>query len=160
MDENDKMDILMRTVKRNNEDDIISNVLDMNKMLAPSFNRKAVMILANRLHINTFKTNLPVGKVITLCGSVRFKNIFTKWDQILTLSGNAVISIVCFDDNSKEIQDHNVRKLLSITHKMKIDASDVIFVINQDNYIGESTKMEIDYATSIGRAVRYLTEYE
>ena len=47
---------------------------------------------------------------------------------------------------------HNLDKL----HKKKIDMSDEIFVINVDNYIGESTKSEIEYAKMHNKVVKYL----
>ena len=41
-------------------------------------------------------------------------------------------------------------------HKQKIDMSDEIYVINQGGYIGESTKLEIEYAKSKGKKITYL----
>ena len=57
-------------------------------------------------------------KVITLCGSTRFKDAFMK--------------------------------------AQKDDMADEIFVINVGEYIGSSTKSEIEYAKATGKAVRYL----
>lgn len=41
---------------------------------------------------------------------------------------------------------------------MKKVIADGIFVINVGGYIGQSTYSEIEYAHSIGKAVRYLEE--
>ena len=41
-------------------------------------------------------------------------------------------------------------------HLAKIDLADEIFVINVDNYIGDSTRNEIEYAKSKGKRVRFL----
>ena len=46
--------------------------------------------------------------------------------------------------------------MLDDIHKRKIDMSDEIFVINVDNYIGDSTRSEIEYALAHGKKVRYL----
>ena len=48
--------------------------------------------------------------------------------------------------------------MLDDIHKRKIDLSDEIFVINVDNYIGDSTRSEIEYALAHGKKVRYLEE--
>jgi hypothetical protein len=34
--------------------------------------------------------------------------------------------------------------------------ADEVFILNVDNYIGESTRREIDYALSVGKPVLYL----
>ena len=41
-------------------------------------------------------------------------------------------------------------------HKQKIDMSDEIYVINVGGYIGESTKLEIEYAKRKGKKISYL----
>ena len=41
-------------------------------------------------------------------------------------------------------------------HKRKIDMADEIFVINVGDYIGSSTRSEIEYAAATGKVVRYL----
>lgn len=46
--------------------------------------------------------------------------------------------------------------MLDDMHKRKIDMADYIFVINKDNYIGESTRSEIEYAENTGKPVYYL----
>ena len=40
-------------------------------------------------------------------------------------------------------------------HFKKIELSDSIFVLNINNYIGDSTKMEIDYAKKLGKEIIY-----
>jgi hypothetical protein len=46
--------------------------------------------------------------------------------------------------------------MLDRMHLAKIDLADEIFVINVDNYIGDSTRNEIEYAKSKGKKVRFL----
>ena len=41
-------------------------------------------------------------------------------------------------------------------HKRKIDLCDEVFVLNIGDYIGESTRSEIDYAVAQGKPVVYL----
>jgi hypothetical protein len=48
---------------------------------------------------------------------------------------------------------------LDEVHKRKIDNSEGIFVVDVDNYIGESTRSEIDYAENNGKFVKYLSTF-
>lgn len=103
-------------------------------------------------------------KVITLCGSTRFKDEFMKAQKDLTLKGNIVISVGLFshsgDDEVWENMDEGTltktKEMLVDMHKRKIDMADEIFVINVDGYIGDSTKSEIEYAIKTGKKVNYL----
>lgn len=98
-------------------------------------------------------------KVITLCGSTKFKKEFEEVNKKLTLEGNIVISVGCFGHSGdKEPSSKKVKELLDEIHKSKIDLADEIFVINKNNYIGKSTKSEIDYAKSKGKVIRFLEE--
>jgi len=103
-------------------------------------------------------------KVITLCGSTRFKDEFMEAQKRLTLEGNIVISVGLFGHSG----DHEVwenmdegtltatKEMLDDMHKRKIDMADEIFVINVGGYIGESTRLEIEYAVIHGKTVKYL----
>ena len=103
-------------------------------------------------------------KIITLCGSTRYKDEFLKVEKKLTLKGNIVLSVGLFghsgDDevweNMAEGTLTKTKEMLDDMHKRKIDMSDEIFVINVNGYIGESTKSEIEYATKHGKKVNYL----
>ena len=103
-------------------------------------------------------------KVITLCGSTRFKDEFIQAQKELTLKGNIVISVGLFghsgDNEVWESMDEGTltktKEMLDDMHKRKIDMSDEIFVINVGGYIGSSTKSEIEYAKKTGKKVRYL----
>lgn len=103
-------------------------------------------------------------KVITLCGSTRFKEEFLKAQKELSLQGNIVISVGLFGHSGdKEVWENmdegtrtKTKEMLDDMHKRKIDMADEIFVINVDGYIGESTKSEIEYAKKNGKKVNYL----
>lgn len=103
-------------------------------------------------------------KVITLCGSTRFKNEFMEAQKRLTLEGNIVISVGLFghsgDNEVWEDMDEDTltqtKIMLDDMHKRKIDMADEIFVINVGGYIGDSTRSEIAYAKEHGKVVRYL----
>jgi len=103
-------------------------------------------------------------KVITLCGSTRFKKEFMDIQKMLTLKGSIVISVGLFGhsgdsevwENMDEGKLTKTKEMLDDMHKRKIDMADEIFVINVDGYIGESTKSEIEYAKKTGKKVTYM----
>ncbi|MBR5961082.1 MAG: hypothetical protein IKZ98_08800 [Clostridia bacterium] len=96
-------------------------------------------------------------KVITLCGSTRFKDEFMEAQKQLTLEGNIVISVGMFGHaGDNEVWTEGTKEMLDDMHKRKIDMADEIFVINVGGYIGESTRSEIEYAKKTGKNVRYL----
>ena len=105
-------------------------------------------------------------KVITLCGSTRFKNEFIKVQKELTLKGNIVISVGLFGHSGdKEVWENmdedtltKTKIMLDDMHKRKIDMADEIYVINVNGYIGDSTRSEIEYAKKHGKKVNYLEE--
>ena len=100
-------------------------------------------------------------KVITLCGSTRFKDEFMRVQKELTLQGNIVISVGLFGHSGDdEVWSNNVKEMLDDMHKRKIDMSDEIFVINVGGYIGDSTKSEIEYAIKNDKKVNYLEELD
>ena len=107
-------------------------------------------------------------KVITLCGSTRFKDKFMEVQKRLTLEENIVISVGLFGhsgdsevwENMDEGTLTKTKEMLDDMHKRKIDMADEIFVINVGGYIGSSTRSEIEYAKAAGKPVRYLEPVE
>lgn len=96
-------------------------------------------------------------KIITLCGSTRFKDAFIEAQKNLTLAGNIVITVGLFGHSGdEEVWKPGVKEMLDDMHLRKIDLADEIFVVNVDGYIGKSTKREIAYAKSAGKKVNYL----
>lgn len=93
-------------------------------------------------------------KIVTLCGSTRFKEEFERVQKQLTLEGYIVINVGLFghsgDNEVWENMDEGTltqtKIMLDDMHKRKIDLADEIFVINVGGYIGDSTKSEIAYA--------------
>ena len=105
-------------------------------------------------------------RVITLCGSTRFKDAFMEAQKQLTLDGNIVISVGLYghsgDNEVWEGMDEDTltktKLMLDDMHKRKIDMSDEIYVINVGGYIGDSTRSEIEYAKRTGKDIQYLEE--
>ena len=105
-------------------------------------------------------------RIVTLCGSTRFKEEFLKAQKDLTLAGYIVLSVGLFGhsgdaevwEGMSEDTLTKTKEMLDDMHKRKIDLSDEIFVINPGGYIGTSTASEIDYALRTGKTVRYLVQ--
>ena len=96
-------------------------------------------------------------KVITLCGSTRFKEEFLEAQKRLTLEGNIVISVGLFGHSGDDVVwTEGVKDMLDRQHLAKIDLADEIFVINVGGYIGDSTRREIAYAEYKGKSITYL----
>lgn len=96
-------------------------------------------------------------KVITLCGSTKFKEQFIQAQKELTLQGNIVISVGLFGHSGdNEVWTEGTKEMLDDMHKRKIDMADAIYVINVGGYIGSSTKSEIEYAKQQNKEVYYL----
>ena len=96
-------------------------------------------------------------KVITLCGSTRFKDAFMEAQKRLTLEGNIVISVGMFGHaGDQEVWTEGTKEMLDDMHKRKIDMADEIYVINVGGYIGSSTQSEIEYARANGKQVLFL----
>lgn len=107
-------------------------------------------------------------KIITLCGSTRFKDEFIEIQKRLTLAGNIVISVGLFghsgDNEVWENMDEGTltatKAMLDDMHLRKIDMADEIYVINVGGYIGSSTRAEIAYAKASGKTISYLEPLE
>lgn len=98
-------------------------------------------------------------KVITLCGSTRFKEQYIAAEKRLTLEGNIVISVGLFGHSGDpEVYEKENKRMLDDMHLRKIDLADEIFVINPGGYVGDSTRNEISYAVKTGKQVNYLEQ--
>lgn len=97
--------------------------------------------------------------IVTLCGSTRFRDEFTRINRELTLAGVMVLAPGVFGhDGDPFTEDDKVR--LDVLHLCKIDLADEVFVVNPGGYMGDSTRGEIEYARKHGKAVRYLVQPE
>lgn len=96
-------------------------------------------------------------KVITLCGSTKFKDDFIREQKRLTLEGNIILTVGLFGHSGdNEVWNEGVKEMMDDMHKRRIDMSDEIFVINKNGYVGFSTKSEIEYAVKTGKKVNYM----
>ncbi|MBR3888550.1 MAG: hypothetical protein IKJ32_05575 [Clostridia bacterium] len=97
-------------------------------------------------------------KVITVCGSMKYKKEMMEITEKMALEGNCVITPIYLTRPSKEDYTTENFATLAKVHYEKIKNSDAILVVNVDNYIGESTSKEIEYARSLNKEILYYTD--
>ena len=95
--------------------------------------------------------------IICFSGSTKFKDEYFKLHKEYTLKGYITlipaIFAKCGDIVTKEQQEE-----LFKLHLEKIKISDILFVINKDGYIGDCSKIEIEYAKSLNKKIMYYEE--
>ena len=93
-------------------------------------------------------------KIITLCGSLKFKKEMMEIAEKMALDGNCVLTPVYPVLENYKRTDRQL-ELLKEAHFKKIELSDYILVVNINNYIGNSTNLEIEYAKKLGKEIIY-----
>lgn len=104
--------------------------------------------------------------IVCLCGSTRFWRTFQEASLRETLAGKIVLSIGSArsaDDDDKSFGGYTpadeydrVKVQLDELHKRKIDLADEVLILNVGDYIGQSTRSELDYAIAHGKRIRWL----
>ena len=74
--------------------------------------------------------------------------------QKLALEGNCVLTPTYPVIKDITISNEQIKHLKD-EHLKKIELSDSIFVIDINNYIGDSTNLEIEYAKRMGKEIIY-----
>ena len=82
-------------------------------------------------------------KIITLCGSLKFKKEMMIMAEKMALNGNCVLTPVYPVAENVERTEQQLLNLKE-EHFKRIELSDSILVMNVNNYIGNSTKLS-DY---------------
>lgn len=93
---------------------------------------------------------------VCLCGSTRFKDKFFEVARTFTLKGCIVTMPMVFMHSDNESEDEIDKEYLDEIHKAKIAEADLVYIINCDNYIGQSTRSEINWALELGKKIEYL----
>ena len=96
-------------------------------------------------------------KIITLCGSLEFQKEMMKVAEKIALDGYCVLTPVYPVLENIERTEEQLIKLKE-AHFKRIELSDAILVVNVNNYIGDSTNLEIDYAKKLGKKIIYYTD--
>lgn len=96
-------------------------------------------------------------KIITICGSLKFKDEMMIVAEKMALEGNCILTPIYPVLENYERTDEQLMKLKE-EHFKKIELSDTILVVNVNNYIGNSTNLEIEYAQKLGKEILYYTD--
>ena len=94
-------------------------------------------------------------KVVTLCGSMRFQNEMMEIAEKLAREGECVLTPVYMVMKDCEISEEEVKRL-KLEQFKRIELANEIFVVNVDEYVGESTMAEIEFAERNGKRVRWM----
>ena len=95
-------------------------------------------------------------KIITLCGSLKFQKEMMKIAEKMALEGDCILTPVFpVLDNIKRTEEQ--LKKLKEAHFKRIELSDTILVVNINDYIGNSTNLEIQHAKKLGKEIVYYT---
>ena len=95
--------------------------------------------------------------IITICGSLKFQQEMVIIAQKMTFLGHCVITPIFQISSNSKYTDEQLQKL-KMAHLRKIEISDAILVVNINNYIGESTRLEIEYAKEHSKQILYYTD--
>lgn len=101
--------------------------------------------------------------IVALCGSTRFWRELQEANLRETVAGRIVLAPACNLKQphplwEREDQAEELKPRLDALHRRKIELADDVLIVAPGGYIGESTRAEIDYATRLGRPIRYTTE--
>ena len=96
-------------------------------------------------------------KIITLCGSLKFQKEMMMVAEKMELEGNCILTPVYPVLENIERTEEQLIKLKE-AHFKRIELSDAILVINVNNYIGNSTNLEIEYAKKLSKEIIYYTD--
>lgn len=96
-------------------------------------------------------------KIITMCGSLEFQKEMMKVAEKIALDGYCVLTPVYPVLENIERTEEQLIKLKE-AHFKRIELLDAILVVDINNYIGNSTNLEIDYAKKLGKEIIYYTD--
>lgn len=97
-------------------------------------------------------------KIVTLCGSTKFKEAFDKANREESIKGNIILTVAMFGHLEGLDMRGEDKRIFDDLHLDKIKMSDEVLVLDVGGYIGESTQKEIDHAEKLGKhIIRYLS---
>ena len=96
-------------------------------------------------------------KIVTLCGSLKFENEMMIIAEKMALEGYCILTPVYpVLENVKRTEEQLMK--FKEEHFKRIELSDAILVVNVNNYIGNSTNLEVEYAKKLGKEIISYTD--
>lgn len=107
-------------------------------------------------------------KVVVICGSSKFVEEMAVCAWLIERDENAIVMglhLLPFWYTTEPISDHlaeheGVSDRMDELHLRKIDLADEVYIVNVDDYIGDSTRAELKYAEEKGKLIRWYTHDE
>lgn len=107
--------------------------------------------------INKTRVFVKTMKSIVFCGSTRFKEEMREFMKKLKEKGVVVFEPFLYNDPGVFEMDGMRKKLifLGLTwhHFEYIRKADVVFMFNKDGYMGNSTTLELGFASALGKPI-------
>ncbi|CAK7288635.1 hypothetical protein SGPA1_80099 [Streptomyces misionensis JCM 4497] len=109
-------------------------------------------------HLATALERLNIPTIVAICGSTRFMTEMADADRALTWAGHIVVKPGCDMKNPHELwgdpaEAEAGKARLDTLHRAKIRLAHQVLVVG--DYIGGSTRAEIEYARSLGKPVEF-----
>jgi len=145
-------------------------------LMVPSYDRLIMWLMeelsrtrtanaALRRELTEARERPNARKKVCLCGSSRFVDIMAVCQWFIERDEGAIgmgLHLLpywyCKDAIPGHLAEHEgCADKMNELHLRKIDLADEIFVVNFNDYIGDSTRNEIEYAKKTGKPVRWFT---
>lgn len=97
-----------------------------------------------------------INKIVTLCGSAKFKKYFGIVNSNLQKEGYLVFMPDSFNITNFDLLDEHQIHALHKIHEDKMMISDVMYFINVDGYIGEDTLRELKFCVDNNLTIKLM----
>ncbi len=96
--------------------------------------------------------------IFTLCGSARFESVWHEANKQLGLAGHISFSMMTFPsiEGDKSWYTPEQKWTLDLCHLAKIEESDAVLMLNVNDYLGESSLRELEWARIRNKQVYFL----
>jgi len=91
-------------------------------------------------------------KIITICGSTKFKNELLELGRELTLQGNIVLMPLVFSKSGDIITKEQERSLIEL-HARKIELAEEVHFLYVDDYNSPNVANELKYACELNKPI-------
>lgn len=91
-------------------------------------------------------------QTVTICGSTRFKDEMIQLAKDMTKQGYIVLMPMLFAHSGDVITDEEKEQLDEL-HFAKIEKADIVYIVNPNGYVGESTRREIEWARFLHKQI-------
>jgi len=112
------------------------------------------IILSFLIIFKITKNKKRIPTIVCLCGSMKFKDAYKMVEETETLVGKIVLTSHVNKTNLTYIEQIKLNEL----HKRKIDLCDEIFILDINEYIGDSTMDELKYAQRKRKYIRFFSK--